>query len=121
MLPIPSSPEPLPLRFDPTPSSAAISAPSREALLAGSYRVSPSRDRTGTRLEGPPIPITVEPSRDPEPVLPGTLQVTNDGSLLCLGPDAAVTGGYATIGVLRRTSLWALGRVRSGARVRFVP
>lgn len=110
------------LRIDLVPASVsgggALDAASVAALLAQSFTVSTRLDRVGVRLEGT-IPRAEDEGAKPEPVLPGVVQIASDGTPMVLGPDAAVTGGYPVIGVLRKTSLWALYRLRPGAIVRF--
>lgn len=119
LLPIPSSPTPLVLRVDLLPASGPLDAASIEALLAGDFTVSRHLDRTGVRLDGPAVPRAPEADARPEPVLPGAVQIPGDGRPIVLGPDAAVTGGYPVIGIVRKTSLWSLYRLRPGAPVRF--
>jgi KipI family sensor histidine kinase inhibitor len=91
-----------------------------EWLFAGAWRVG-ARDRIGTRLVGPPIPRQGGDRALPEPVLPGAIQVSGDGSLVVLGPDAAVTGGYPVVALLEERSLDALARAPAGAELRFSP
>lgn len=91
-----------------------------EVLLSSTYVVSPRMDRVGVRVEGPPVPRTLAPDLAlPDPVLPGCVQITADGTPVILGPDSAVTGGYPVIGVLSDAARARLGRLRPGARVRF--
>lgn len=89
-------------------------------LFTGAWRVS-ARDRIGTRLVGPPIPRRGGDRALPEPVLPGAIQVTGDGSLVVLGPDAAVTGGYPVVALVEESSLDALARAPAGTELRFTP
>lgn len=119
LLAIPSSPSPLVLRIDLLPVAAPLDGSTVEALLAGDFHVSRAVDRTGVRLDGPALPRAPEGDARPEPVLPGAVQITSDGRPIVLGPDAAVTGGYPVIGIVRKTSLWSLYRLRPGAPVRF--
>lgn len=87
-------------------------------LLAGTWRVG-ARDRVGTRLSGPPIERRGGDRALPEPVLPGAIQVTGDGSLVVLGPDAAVTGGYPVVALADEASQDALARAPAGTEVGF--
>ena len=116
---MPSSPDPLVLRIDPSPLVSPLTEASVGALLASTFVVSQALDRTGVRLAGATLPVGEGAERLPGPVLPGVVQVPPSGEPIVLGPDAAVTGGYPIVGVLRKTSLWSLYRLRPGARVRF--
>ncbi len=107
------------LRVDVLPPSGPLDAASVGALLERTFTVSSRLDRVGVRLEGGPVPRSEDGDARAEPVIPGVVQIASDGTPMVLGPDAAVTGGYPVIGVLRKTSLWALYRLRPGARVRF--
>jgi KipI family sensor histidine kinase inhibitor len=116
---IPGPTSPLVLRFDALPATAPLSPRTLEALLGATFTVSRAVDRVGVRLDGPALPREPEADAPPEPVLPGAIQITSDGRPIVLGPDAAVTGGYPVIGVLRKTSLWSLYRLQPGHEVRF--
>ncbi len=85
-----------------------------EALVASRYRVSSALDRVGTRLEGATVPRVPVEHGLPDPVLPGAIQITHDGTPIVLGPDAAVTGGYPVVGLLSPESAALLGRLRPG-------
>ena len=50
----------------------------------------------------------------------GTLQWHPDGSLLAMGPDHPVTGGYLQPATLLSTELWKLAQLQPGDRVRIV-
>jgi KipI family sensor histidine kinase inhibitor len=89
------------------------------ALVNTAFRIA-SFDRLGTRLEGPKLPRKrSDRTRSPEPTLRGMVQVTNDGTPIVLGPDAAVTGGYPVVALLSRAAQFALARRLPGAPVRF--
>lgn len=87
-------------------------------LLAGAWQVG-ARDRVGTRLEGAPLVRRGGDRALPEPVLPGAIQVTGNGSLVVLGPDAAVTGGYPVVALVDDASRDALARAPAGTELRF--
>jgi allophanate hydrolase subunit 2 len=72
-------------------------------LLQSEYRVSPSSDRRGVRLEGPPLEHRGGPAGaeiPPEGTALGAIQVPADGLPIILGPDRPITGGYAKIGTV---------------------
>ncbi len=91
-----------------------------EQLLAARSSVSPQIDRMGVRFAGLSLPRQAGDIGLPDPMLPGALQVTADGTVIALGPDAAVTGGYPVVAWLDDTSRAKLGRLRPGHEVRFV-
>ena len=51
----------------------------------------------------------------------GTLQWHPDGSLMAMGPDHPVTGGYLQPATVVSDDLWKLGQLAPGDRVRLVP
>ena len=79
--------------------------------------VDPSSDRIGVRLVAE---LPIEGGEiDPEPMLPGMIQVPPGGRPIVLGPDAPTTGGYRTIGVVARADLGILAQARPGQPLRF--
>jgi biotin-dependent carboxylase-like uncharacterized protein len=89
------------------------------ATLADStYRISTASDRTGYKLEGPPIKnkMGLLPS---EAGCPGTIQVPADGLPIALMADAPTIGGYAKIAVVSEADLPILAQRRPGDEVRF--
>jgi biotin-dependent carboxylase-like uncharacterized protein len=89
-------------------------------LAAGPWRVSPSSNRVGIRLEGPRL----ERVRDEEPlsegVVTGALQVPPSGEPILLLNDHPTTGGYPVIGVVHADDLPLAGQLRPGQRLSFV-
>jgi biotin-dependent carboxylase-like uncharacterized protein len=93
-------------------------------LTAGAWVVSPDSDRRGLRLVAPrggaAVPsaagIPVGPSHG---VVPGTIQLSPDGTPLVLGPDAGPTGGYPVAAIVISADLDRLAQLRPGAAVRF--
>jgi len=82
--------------------------------------VTPQIDRVGIRLR-PLQSIAIEAPRD----LPscgmqcGTVQLHPDGSLVVMGPDHPVTGGYLQPMTVLSTEIWKLAQLVPGERVRF--
>ena len=50
----------------------------------------------------------------------GTLQLHPDGSVIAMGPDHPVTGGYLQPMTVLSSELWKLAHLAPGERVRFV-
>jgi len=99
-----------PIRVIPGPDAVA------QALVAGSYRISPASDRIGTRLQGPPIAAAQGTSR---PMVRGAIEVPPDGQPIVLGPEHPTTGGYPLIGVIASADLDRFFSIRLGGSVRF--
>jgi KipI family sensor histidine kinase inhibitor len=124
--PIPERPRPLVsgavvLRAIAGPRDDWFSAAALAALGTASYQVSPSSDRTGLRLDGPPLQRA--PGRTSElpseGVAAGSLQVTHDGQPILLLADHPTTGGYPVIAVVVSADLGLAAQLRPGQQVRF--
>lgn len=89
----------------------------QELVACQSLKVRLDSDRIGIRIEG--IKLDPGPEKLSEPACPGAVQVTNDGSVIVLGPDGPTIGGYRKIGVVCSADLDALGQLRPGGEVRF--
>jgi len=83
--------------------------------------VTPSLDRVGVRLR-PLRKIDVKPPTD----LPsigmqfGSLQLHPDGSIVAMGPEHPVTGGYLQPMTVLWPERWKLAQLAPGERVRFI-
>jgi len=83
--------------------------------------VTPSLDRVGVRLR-PLRKIDVKPPAD----LPsigmqfGSLQLHSDGSIVAMGPEHPVTGGYLQPMTVLWPERWKLAQLAPGERVRFI-
>jgi allophanate hydrolase subunit 2 len=89
--------------------------------LPEEWEVTPHLNRVGIRLR----PLKADDAKPPAD-LPscgmqfGTLQWHPDGSVLAMGPDHPVTGGYLQPATLLSTELWKLAQLQPGDRVRIV-
>lgn len=81
------------------------------------YRVSPTSNRMGVRLIGPPIPRRTGELVS-EPVAPGAIQITHDGQPVILGVDGQTIGGYPKLAHVIRADLDRIGQLRPGEQVR---
>lgn len=87
-------------------------------LTESTYRVSAASDRTGYKLEGPPIPNSLG-ALPSEAGCPGTIQIPADGAPICLMADAPTVGGYAKLAVVSQADLPILAQRRPGDSIRF--
>jgi KipI family sensor histidine kinase inhibitor len=86
-------------------------------LTASRFRVA-GFDRTGVRLEGPPLPQSAPDVRS-EGSPWGALQLPADGHPIVLLADRGRTGGYAKPAVVDVRELWRLAQAPLGTVVEF--
>lgn len=109
---------------DAAPRSVELPPPPERIGVIGLHEafegtVDPASDRTGVRIRlREPLPGA---ESDPEPILPGMIQVPPSGDPIVLGPDGPTTGGYRLIGIVAPLSMRAVAQARPGATVRFFP
>jgi biotin-dependent carboxylase-like uncharacterized protein len=115
----PPPPDAVTLLLRPGPRRDWFGAASWESLFEADWTVSPRSDRTGVRLEGPPLERTDARELPSEGMLPGAIQISPDGAPTILAVDHPVTGGYPVIAVVTDASLDALAQLRPGQGVRF--
>lgn len=87
--------------------------------IAGEYRVSPSSDRTGYRLDG--NLRTSGASITSEPVCPGVIQMPINGEPIVLMADAPTIGGYRVMGGVISADLGILAQKNPGEAIMLVP
>lgn len=77
-------------------------------------------DRMGAVLKGKE-PLTHQNGADilSEAVMPGTIQVAEDGQPMILLMDAQTTGGYTSIGTVKEDALWKVAQLQPGGAVHF--
>jgi 5-oxoprolinase (ATP-hydrolysing) subunit C len=107
-----------PIRLVAGPDASQFLPQALEVLLASSYRVSPSSNRVGTRLDGPALPRSAAPEVS-RPMVIGAIEVPGDGTPIVLGPEHPTTGGYPIVAVVVRADLGRLFSIRLGGGVRF--
>jgi antagonist of KipI len=94
----------------------------RDALktIAGvSFRISPSSNRMGYRLQGPPLRRVQEGELISEPVGPGAIQVPAAGEPILLMADRQTAGGYPKIGHVISADLPIAGQLAPGDFIEF--
>jgi len=98
-----------------------LAGPHESALRSVECEVTPQLNRVGIRLR-PITPINIQAPAD----LPscgmqfGTIQLHPDGSLVAMGPDHPVTGGYLQPFTVLWNERWKLAQLSPGERVVFV-
>jgi biotin-dependent carboxylase-like uncharacterized protein len=110
---------PVSLRVIPGPRDDWFAAGALELLCAGGYTVSQDSDRTGLRLDGPPLPRASDAELPSEGLVLGALQVPPDGRPILLLADHPVTGGYPVIAVIASADIGRAAQLRPGQQVRF--
>jgi biotin-dependent carboxylase-like uncharacterized protein len=88
-------------------------------LLSGLFRTTSEADRMGYRLEGPRITHKKGADIVSDALLPGAVQVPQDGRPIVVMRDAQTTGGYSKVAVVITPDLCVLGQTMLGGSVRF--
>lgn len=104
------------LRFLPGPHADRFDL---AAFCAQPWRVSPTSNRMGLRLQGQPLHARASAEVRTLPVLPGTIQVPPDGLPIVLMMDSQPTGGYPVLGNVLQADLPHAAQLRPGVEVRF--
>lgn len=87
-------------------------------LTESEYRISSASDRSGYKLEGPPLANSLG-TLPSEAGCPGAIQVPGDGLPIALMADAPTIGGYPKIAVVSEADLPILAQRRPGESIRF--
>lgn len=90
-------------------------------FLNSFYRIKSQSDRMAYRLEGPRITHCIKADIISEPLIPGAIQVPNDGCPIILMVDGQVSGGYAKIANVISADIPALAQKIPGESLRFEP
>ena len=89
--------------------------------LPNEWEVSAQMNRIGIRLTPlVRVPLTLPTDLPSCGMQFGTLQWHPDGSLMAMGPDHPVTGGYLQPATVLTEDLWKLGQLAPGDRVRLL-
>lgn len=108
----------VPISVVPGPDLTAFVPDAIDRLTAAPYRILPTSDRVGTRLEGTLIPHVPHPEFS-RPMVRGAIEVPRDGAPIVLGPEHPTTGGYPTAAVIAQADLGRFFAIRLGGTVRF--
>jgi antagonist of KipI len=98
----------------PGPQSDYFSERDLSAFFSSTYRVSPSSDRMGYRLEGPRLEGRGKPELSSEGMTTGSIQVPSDGQPIAMMADSATTGGYPKIACITSTHAPLLAQCTPG-------
>jgi allophanate hydrolase len=90
------------------------------ALLGAEFRISPSSDRMGMRLDGPLLELHRGWDIVSDAIVTGAIQVPGSGQPILLLADHQTTGGYPKIATVISADLPVVGRRRPGDALRFV-
>lgn len=119
-LPLADAPGARRLRVLLGPQDEWFTMSSVDALLGGTFSVSPASDRMGFRLEGPALTTKRAGELVSEPVVFGAIQVPSGGAPILLMADRQTAGGYPKIATVITADLPLAGQLAPGEVVRFV-
>lgn len=99
----------------------AIRGPHDAPRLPDEWDVTPNMNRVGIRLKAVHAVDVALPTEMPSCGMQfGTLQWHPDGSVVAMGPEHPVTGGYVQPATVVSSDLWKLGQLAPGERVRLL-
>ena len=101
------------------PQDGMFTATGIGVLLTSEYTVSTDSDRTGCRLEGPPVGHVRGPDIVSDGTALGSIQVPGSGTPIILLADRGTTGGYTKIATVISPDIGLLAQAMPGAKVRF--
>ena len=85
--------------------------------LDSEFTVTRVGDRVGIRLQESIGTHSLELASEPQCV--GTIQISNDGTPIILGPDGPTIGGYPKVAVVISCDISRLGQLMPGDKIRF--
>lgn len=92
---------------------------SQQDFFQEDFRITPSSDRMGFRLEGKPLIATKEEQLISSAVSFGTIQLLPNGQLIVLMADHQTTGGYPRIAHVTSAHLPRLAQKKAGDKIKF--
>ncbi|MEM7497406.1 MAG: biotin-dependent carboxyltransferase family protein [Pseudomonadota bacterium] len=105
------------------PQADHFSNETQALFLSALWRISTRSDRMGVRLEGPKLSHSDAPGLGADitsdGIVTGAVQVPGSGQPILLLADRQTSGGYAKIAAAITADLPQLGRLGSGATIRF--
>ena len=98
-----------------------LSPNSLNLLLESQYKVSPSSDRMGIRLDGPSLEFSdgCDGNIITDGLFPGAIQITPSGQPIIMNADAQTSGGYSKPLYIASCSKEKVAQLRPGDSIRF--
>jgi len=109
-----------PIRVVLGPQQEYFTAEAVAILLDAEFRISPSADRMGMRLDGPSLQLNCGWDIVSDAIVTGAIQVPGSGQPILLLADHQTTGGYPKIATVISADLPVVGRRRPADALRFV-
>jgi biotin-dependent carboxylase-like uncharacterized protein len=91
----------------------------KQLFLNSEWKISPTSDRMGYRLEGPVIKHLHGHNIVSDGTVDGSIQVPGNGAPIVLMPDRGTTGGYPKIATVISADLGRLAQITAGTAFRF--
>lgn len=88
-------------------------------FLAAEWRISPTSDRMGYRLEGPSLGHAKGHNIISDGIALGSIQIPGNGQPLVLLADRGTTGGYPKIATIMTADIGRMAQTPAGSTVRF--
>lgn len=107
------------LRARQGPEYFDLDLPSQRHLFVSPFYATAQTNRMGARLKGDKISLEETGSMTSGPMLPGTLQVTPEGSPILALIDGHCTGGYPRVMQVIRADFWLMGQIGPGTAISF--
>jgi biotin-dependent carboxylase-like uncharacterized protein len=91
----------------------------KQLFLASEWKISPTSDRMGYRLEGPVIKHLHGHNIVSDGTVDGSIQIPGNGTPIVLMPDRGTTGGYPKIATVISADIGRLAQTTAGTGFRF--
>jgi biotin-dependent carboxylase-like uncharacterized protein len=101
------------------PQDDEFAEESKQLFLDSEWKISPTSDRMGYRLEGPVIKHLHGHNIVSDGTVDGSIQVPGNGAPIVLMPDRGTTGGYPKIATVISADLGRLAQTTAGTGFRF--
>lgn len=108
-----------PIRIIPGKEFTWFTAHSLLSFLSSPFNIGKQSNRMGFHLEGHHLAHHVKTELLSTAVAPGTIQVTNEGSLIMLMADSQTTGGYPRIAQIAAVDLSICAQLKAGDSLSF--
>ena len=101
------------------PQDDEFAEEAKKLFLDSEWKISPTSDRMGYRLEGPAIRHLHGHNIVSDGTVDGSIQVPGNGAPIVLMPDRGTTGGYPKIATVISADLGRLAQITAGTGFRF--